>query len=87
MSKDDVVINHYQKTSLLEEILAACGTSTPTLDQLSAFDEFHVGRGEATSYLGILMELTAGMNVLDVVLAALRGIWRHVTVLMSVVLI
>ena len=76
MSKDDVVINHYQKTSLLEEILAACGTNTPTLDQLSAFDEFHVGRGEATSYLGILMELTAGMNVLDAGCGA-GGAARH----------
>ena len=76
MSKDDVVINHYQKTTLLDEILAACGTNTPTLEQLSAFDEFHVGRGEATAYLGILMELRAGMNVLDAGCGA-GGAARH----------
>lgn len=76
MIKDDVVINHYQKTSLLEEILTACCAEKPTVEQLSAYDEFHIGRGEATAYLGILMELTVGMNVLDAGCGA-GGAARH----------
>ena len=76
MIKDDIVINHYHKATLLDEILAACGTDTPTAEQLSAFDEFHVGRGEATAYLGVLMALSKGMRLLDAGCGA-GGAARH----------
>ncbi len=62
--------DHYSQAGLGEKILAAyerAGKNVHTLtrDDLSSFDEFHIGGREATRELARLAGLQAGMKVLD----------------------
>lgn len=79
MGKDDIVINHYKNTGLLNQILLACDTDKPSLEQLKNLDEFHIGRSSATEYFVGLLELKAGMKVLDAGCGA-GGAARHTAV-------
>ena len=67
----DTMQSHYGRPGIVERILetlAEAGVNVDALqvDDLGAFDEFHVGRREASERLVPLLEVGSGASVLDV---------------------
>src|SRR5271169_3174310 len=71
MDVEEQVAAYYTRGTLEERILGLLRTTGKNLDELStedfvSLDEFHLGGREATKALADLMELQAGMHLLDV---------------------
>ena len=59
------VISHYTAPDIAARILAATRSSTPSIDSLGPYDEFHSGGRAATLDIMARMNLTPGIQVLD----------------------
>ncbi len=71
MNTEKAIIDHYTSRDMADQILAVARKSAAnpdhlTVDELAPYDEFHIGRRQATSHFLKLLKLSPGMNVLDI---------------------
>jgi SAM-dependent methyltransferase len=66
MNASAPIISHYAHPHLATEILHAVGKPRPSPEDLSPFDEFHIGGRMATKYLIDKLHIEPETNVLDI---------------------
>jgi ubiquinone/menaquinone biosynthesis C-methylase UbiE len=66
MQHDCTINRHYGRDDMAEAVLAAAGKAHPTVDDLSPFDEFHIGGRAATAHLAKALTFQTGQKILDV---------------------
>lgn len=71
MNTEKTIIDHYTNRDMADQILAAARKNAVdpaclTVDELAPYDEFHIGRRQATLHFLKLLKLSPGMNVLDI---------------------
>lgn len=66
MQGDCTINRHYGRDDMAEAVLATVGKANPTADDLSPFDEFHIGGRTATAHLAKALAFQTGQKILDV---------------------